>query len=144
MPVRRRLAPAEHRLHPRHDFAGLEGLDDVIVCAEFQPQDAVGRVAADRQHNRWDIAHVADLLEQLEPVDVRQTQVDDAEVWRFASELRQQVTAKNKRAGTIAGFMQGIVQQNANIIFIIDDINKSSVFFHDDHPRKNNIPIMAS
>jgi len=36
-----RVAPPQHRLHARHEFAHREGLREVVVCAELEPERAL-------------------------------------------------------------------------------------------------------
>ena len=46
----RRRAPAEQRLDAREQFRHLERLDEVVVGAELQADDAIHDLAARRQH----------------------------------------------------------------------------------------------
>ena len=85
---RRRVAPAEHGAHARRQLARREGLGDVVVGAELEPDDPVGLFAARRQHDHGQVAARPDPPAQRQPVGAGQHHVEDDEVgWAAFDQL---------------------------------------------------------
>src|SRR3990167_1095394 len=61
-------------------FARLEGFGDVVVTAQLQPHDAVGRVTAPAEDQQATVALLTDLAHQVDAVHVGQAQVGDAQI----------------------------------------------------------------
>ena len=57
---------AQHRLDARHDLARAEGLDDVIVRAQLEPDDAVDLLALCGEHQDGELRALADLAAHLD------------------------------------------------------------------------------
>ena len=76
---RGRGAP-ENRLHAHRELAGRERLRDVVVCAELEPHDPVGLVAAGGEHDHRQVAARADPAAEREAVGARQHHVEDDEL----------------------------------------------------------------
>ena len=53
--------PAQHRLDPGHYLPGAEGLDDIVVRPQLQPQDPVDLLPLGRQHDDGGAAGSPDL-----------------------------------------------------------------------------------
>ena len=83
-PRRRRPAggrgPAQDRADPRDDLGGREGLDDVVVGAELEPDDAVGLRAARGEHDHRDAGFGAQRAADVAAVAVGQHEVEQHEV----------------------------------------------------------------
>ena len=80
--LRRRRGPraAEDRAHARHDLAHAEGLDDVVVGAELEPDDPVGLRPAGGDHDDRDVRAAPQLSADVAAVAVGQAQVEQHEV----------------------------------------------------------------
>ena len=72
---------AQERAHAREQFGEAEGLGDVVVGPGVEPDDHVHLVGARGEDEDGDAPAVgADLAGDVEPVHVRQPQVEDDEV----------------------------------------------------------------
>ena len=78
------LGAAQDRPQPRQQLARLERLGQIVVGAEFEPDDAVHGVAARGQHQDRRRRPRADAAADLEPVHVGQHQVEDDGIERLA------------------------------------------------------------
>src|SRR5712672_263070 len=75
-----RGAAPQHRADPRHQFAQFAGLCDVIVGAEFQPDDAVDRAGGGRQHDDRDIDAALQIADDGKPVFLRHIEIEHHQV----------------------------------------------------------------
>src|SRR5690606_18471691 len=75
------LDPAEHRLDPGLELGNGEGLRQVVVGPEFQPQDAVelGGPGREHQHRHGDPLE-AKVADDVEPVAAGEHDVEDDQV----------------------------------------------------------------
>ncbi len=90
----RLAAPAaQNRLDPGKQLARLEGLGQIIVGAELQPDDAVHGVAARGEHEDRGVAPGADAPAHFEAVEVGQHQIEDEQVEMAAAVLIDGVEA---------------------------------------------------
>ncbi|KAG1592900.1 hypothetical protein G6F46_014504 [Rhizopus delemar] len=69
-----------HRRDARFEFTRAERLGQVVVGAEFPPQHAVGLAAVRGEHDDRPTRAPAVVLEQVQPVAVRQHQVKQHQV----------------------------------------------------------------
>jgi len=80
---RRRRAlgrPAQDRTDPCDQLARVERFDHVIVGADLQPDDPVGRLALGRQQDHRDRERFADMAAQRQPVLARHHDVEQDQV----------------------------------------------------------------
>jgi hypothetical protein len=105
MPRLRVIARSQHGADARQQFARLERLGQVIVCAELQAHDAVHRVALGGEHQYRHLGHSSDAsgahaAAHLQAIHVRQHQVEDDEVrHRAGARLLQPRQAAARIAG---------------------------------------------
>ena len=115
-------APPQHRLNARHQFAGIEGLGQVVVGADFEPDDAVDVVALGGKH---DDGHVVVAAAQPpadgKPVLSRQHQVEHHQIVALAGELAIHVVAVGYGAHAEALLGEIAVEQIAQARVVIDD-----------------------
>ena len=74
------LCAAQNGLDARHQFADTERLDDVIVRAEFEADDAVNLLAARRNHDDRHVAGLAEFAAHVEAVHFGDHQVEQDQV----------------------------------------------------------------
>ena len=79
---------AGHGADPRDELAQAEGLDDVVVGAQLEPDDAVDLLALRGDHDDRHVGAGAQLPADRETVDVRQPNVEQDEVGRRRVERR--------------------------------------------------------
>ena len=121
-PFGRGLAAAQQRAHAGQQFDEGEGLDQIIVGAQFQALDAIvhGVARAQDQHRRADFA-IADLLQHAEAVHVGQHQVQNDQVVLGGMD---QVDGGGAVAGDVdrvAGAFQTPGQEVLDALFVLDD-----------------------
>jgi len=68
--------PPKDRPDPRHELARVEGLGEVVVGADLEPDDLVHVLVARGQHEDGHVGVLADPLADLDAVDVREHQVE--------------------------------------------------------------------
>ena len=96
----------EHRLDPRDELGQLEGLRDVVVGAELEPDDDVVQLAPRREHHDRHLALTADLTADLEPVQRRKHHVEDDEVERPLLETKERIPAVAGGRDAKAGLLE--------------------------------------
>ena len=77
---RRTVDPAQRRAYTRQQFLGPERFRDVIVGARIERAHLVAFSTSGRQHDDRDRQALTNPAAHLDPVDVRQAQVQDDEV----------------------------------------------------------------
>jgi hypothetical protein len=79
---------------PRHELAGAERLAHVIVGTGVEGRDLVVLLAPGREHDDGDSAPLPQATDDLEPVHVRQAEVDDDDVREPRADFYQAVGAR--------------------------------------------------
>ncbi len=119
---RGRRAPPQHCLDARHQFPRVERLRQVVVGADFKPDDAVHVVALGRQHDdRHRVAAAAQAPAYRQPVFPRQHEVEDHQVVAFAGELPVHVGGVGDRFHREALFVEVTVEQVAQAGVVVHD-----------------------
>jgi hypothetical protein len=70
---------AEHGVDARGEFAGIKGLGEVIIGADFQADDAVHIVAVSGEHDNGDSGYGADFAENFEAAHAGKHYVENDE-----------------------------------------------------------------
>ncbi len=76
----RGVGAPEDSLHPRHQGSRIEGLRDVVVRAELEPDDRIDVVGPCGQHQDRGLAAAPNLAADLEAVDLGEHEVQHDEV----------------------------------------------------------------
>ena len=118
--MRLRLHPAQHALHAREQFARVEGLRDVVVGADLEPDDAVDDVARRRDHDDADVVALAQVARERQPVFAGQADVEQDEVGQRALDLRAHRVAAVGRAHVVAVPAQVLGEQRAHARVVVD------------------------
>jgi len=69
--------PPQDRLEPRQQLARVERLGQIIIGAEFEPDNPVGVLAARGQHQDRHVALRAQAAADFEPIDIGQHDIED-------------------------------------------------------------------
>src|SRR5712692_2781072 len=75
-----RGAAPQNRADPRHQFAQFAGLCDIIIGAEFQPDDAVDRAGGRRQHDDRDVDAAFQIADDGKPVFLRHIEIEHHQI----------------------------------------------------------------
>jgi hypothetical protein len=68
-------APAQYRAQPGQQFARLERFGQVIVGADLQAHDPIGRISASGQHQHRRVGFRAQLAADIQTIHVGQRQI---------------------------------------------------------------------
>ena len=99
-------AAAQDRLDARDELARVERLRQVVVGADLEPDDLVHVFVARGEHQDRDVRALAHALADLDPVEIREHQVEDDQVRTLARERVESLLARPNRADAVAGVLQ--------------------------------------
>ena len=125
---------AQRRPHPRQQLAGAEGLGDVVVGTEVQRLDLVRLGGAGRQHDDGGQVLLAHIPDQLHAIPVRQTEVEDDQVWVAGTEHRLPQFAGGGHKRLVAVGLQQGIDEAADIGLVFYDQHFEFVIAHLDFP----------
>ena len=112
---------SEGRPHARQEFLHAERLGDVVVCAEIQRFDLGGLVAAAREHDNGHVFALSpDFAQEIEPLHVRQPEIEDDEIGRLCHQLERRLGIW-RVDGLVALRAQSHAQQFADWRLVVDD-----------------------
>ncbi|SPD67736.1 protein of unknown function (plasmid) [Cupriavidus taiwanensis] len=113
----------QHRADPRQQFARGEGLDQVVVGAHLQPQDAVGLLVASGQHQHRQVAPLAraQVAAQRQPVFAGQHQVQHHQVDRALVQRRAHLAPVGGQGHAHAAALEVGGNQFADFAVVVDD-----------------------
>ncbi len=111
---------AEDRLHPRHQGPGIERLGDVVVGAQLEPDNRVHVVRPRREHQDRGLAAAPDLAADIEPILLRQHQVQDHEVRVVAQVERERIVTVARGDHGEALLLQVEAQKLHDVRLIVD------------------------
>ena len=115
------MRPAKHRIHPRHQFARVERLHDVIVGADFKADDAVKFLTAGGEQDHRDVVGLTDMTTERQAVLARHHDVEDDEVDAvFLDRLAGGLGAVDG-SGAPPVFAQELRQGFAYFAMVVDD-----------------------
>jgi len=115
------LCAPQHGFYAGDEFARAEGFADVVVCAEFEAEDAVGFFVLGGEHDDGLGVLRAQGFEQFEAVGVGQADVEQEQVEVFA---REQLPCLLCGGGDACGEMgagEGEFDQFGDFAFVFDD-----------------------
>ena len=101
---------AQDAAHPGDQFAGVEGLDHVVVGPQFQPEDPVGNHAAAGEDQYATVMAALDIAHHVQTVAVGQAQIDNAQGGIELAQVTEQFVAGGETAVTKAEFAQDLAQ----------------------------------
>src|SRR5688572_396821 len=112
---------AENTLDPRDELTRVEGLGQVVVGADLEPDDLVDVLVAGGEHQDRHVRGLAHAAADLDPVDVRQHQVEDDQGGRLGGDVRQPSAAGRDRADVVAGVLQVQGHEGGDRGFVLHD-----------------------
>ena len=114
--------PAQDGPDPGHELAGREGLGDVVVGAELEPEDPVDLVVAGGEHHDGDVAGGAQPPAHVEAVELaRQADVDDHQLGPVPVDVGEALLAVVglQHPEALASQVQG--DQVGDVVVVLDD-----------------------
>ena len=125
-----RLAAAEDGFYPGDHFPRAVGLADIVVGAYFQPQQTVDLFDFRRHHHHRNIGEAANFPAQRQTVGTGQHQIQQDQMRRRLADVGQDLVAVVNQRRRIAGGLQIINQQLAELRFIFHDKDAWGVFIY--------------
>ena len=119
--VVRSAGPAEECAHAAPELADRERLRDVVVRAELEPEHRVELVVAGGQHDDRHRALCAQSLADLEPVELRQHDVEHDEVDRLLGEPPERLLSIPRRNDSKAVAFEWIGEEFLNRVLVVDE-----------------------
>ena len=106
--------------HPRKEFIHAERLCNVVVSSEIERLDFASLIAAARQdHDRHAFVARADRSQQIEALDVRQSEIEDDQVRLLLQQLQGRLAVSSLQ-NFVALRGQPHVKELANGALVID------------------------
>ena len=115
------LCAPQHGFYAGDEFARAEGFADVVVCAEFEAEDAVGFFVLGGEHDDGLGVLRAQGFEQFEAVGVGQADVEQEQVEVFAREKLPCLLGGGGDACGEVGAGEGEFDQFGDFAFVFDD-----------------------
>src|SRR4029453_653369 len=112
---------AEQRPDAAPELADREGLRDVVAGAELEPEHLVELVVPRGQHDDRHGALRTQPLADLEPVELRQHQVENDEVDRLGRELRERPPAGTGRTHANPVPFERVRKNLLNGVLVVDE-----------------------
>ncbi len=125
-------AAAKDRPHPGDELARIEGLRQIVVCANLEAGDLVEVVVAGRQHQDGQSVRLPDAPANLEPVEIGEHQVEDDKRRRLGGDKGQRLAAACRHTHREAVLAQVGGDERRDRLLVLDDENGLHVRGH--HP----------
>ncbi len=122
------LAPAapQDRLHAKEKLAHAERLDDVVVRAELEPDDAIDLLALRRHHHDRGALRRRLALERATDLgarNVRQHQIEEHQIRRLLTREPQPLLPTRRRRHVVTCLSQVVRDHLLQIAFVFDHEN---------------------
>ena len=115
------LCAPQHGFYAGDEFARAERLADVVVCAEFEAEDAVGFFVLGGEHDDGLGVLRAQGFEQFEAVGVGQADIEQEQVEVFAREQLPRLLCGGGDACGEMGAGEGEFDQFGDFAFVFND-----------------------
>jgi hypothetical protein len=112
---------AQQRPHPAAELPDREGLGDVVVGAELEPEHLVEFVVPGGEHDDGDGALGPEPLAHLEPVELRQHQVEDDEIHVLLGEARERLLAVTRVDDAEPVALERVAQELLDGVFVVNE-----------------------
>lgn len=98
---------AQHGADPQHQFPGGEGLGDVVVGTDLEPEHPVGLLTERGEHDHRQVGQLPpDPAADLEAVDAGHHEVEDHEIGALGGDRGEAVGAVGGQLDLAAGLLQ--------------------------------------
>jgi hypothetical protein len=122
---------AEEDFHAREELAHREGLAEVVVGADLQPEDAVELfVAGGEKDDRRRLRHAANAPAELEAVHLGHRDVEDHEPGEFLLKRTPGFESGRVELDRIALAAHGESDRLADVVFVVDDRDETVGWTH--------------
>src|SRR5438445_374749 len=135
------LGATEHRVYSCQDLANREGLRDVVVGAQLEPDDLVDLGVLGRDDDDRHAAALAKRAAEVEAAHARQHQVEE-------DEIRTGGAGSAQTRGTVRGLLDGearggevVLQHVADALVVFNDQNATRVGGGAAHPSSTTWPV---
>ena len=118
-----RRCAAEHALDPCDELARIERLRHVVVGANLEPDDLVDVLVAGREHEDRHVRVLADASAELDPVAVRQVEVENDQGGGLLRDLDERCLGGRRRAHAVASVLQIGGDERGDRRLVLDDQN---------------------
>ena len=122
-----RIRASQDRLDPRHELARIERLRQVVVGADLEPDDLVDVVVAGGQHEDRDVRALAHAAADVDPVQVREHEVEHDQRRRLGGRLLDRLLARYRNANGEAGPLQIHGDEGSDARLVLDDENRMAL-----------------
>jgi len=112
---------AKHRAYAGQNLANVEGLHDVIVCPELQPDHPVDGVSLSGNHHDGHITDRSDLAGQCQPVLAAEVQIERDEVDRRLLQDGLELASVRRLHHRVALMLKATVEKLADRWVVVDD-----------------------
>jgi hypothetical protein len=123
----RRSSPPQERLHLRTELGDRERLGDVVVGAELEPEHLVELVVAGREHDDRHRTTRPQLPADLEPVKLREHDVQHDEVNLLLAETLERLLAVRRLNDRVAVPFERKRQDFPHRHLVVDEENRGGV-----------------
>ncbi len=117
----RAVDASQDGLDPGDELAGAERLGQIVVGAELEPEKLVELVVACRQHHDRQGRIAPDFAGHVEPVELRQPEIEDDEVRPLPADSFEGSSPRRSRDHREAGMLEVVAGKRRDLWFIIDD-----------------------
>ena len=115
------MRPPQQRAHAGDELARAEGLDDVVVGAGLEAEEAVGLLDPSREHDDGHIGLTAQNPRHIDAVKLRKTEIEDDEIGMPATGELQSLRAVARRDHGEARMLQIIARNLGDLTLIVHD-----------------------
>ena len=119
-PAAQHLGAAQGRLDPAAELAHRERLGDVVVGPHLEAEDLVDLVVLGGEHDDRHLAAAAQPPADLDPVELRQHDVEHDQVEALLGEAVERLAAVERGDDLVAVLAQGIGEQRLDRLLVVD------------------------
>jgi hypothetical protein len=117
----RAVGPAEDGADTCDQLARAERLREVVVGTEFEAEQLVELVVARGQHDDRDGRVAAELAGDVEPVEPRQTEIEDDEIGPALADRRQRRGTVGRGEDRETRMLEVVAGEHGDLRFVVDD-----------------------
>ena len=115
------LGTTQDGTHTRHQFTRRKGLDDVVVCAQFEADETVGLVGTGGEHDDGHTRFAAQRPTDVEAVHARQIEIKDDKIGLVRPGGGEGGVAVHGREDAETAAFQVVARQADDFGFVVDN-----------------------